>query len=205
MQGPGHIIILNGAPRSGKSSIAREIQRNFDGVWVNIGVDSQIASLPYRYRPGIGLRPGGGLPEVEALVPALYAALYKSIGAHSRLGLNVVTDVGHHGARPCPPSMLTQCAARLRGLPVLFVGVRCPVEVIMARRSQDNSGRYVSAAPGDPVPEPVLLWEDEVHRHGGYDLEIDTSVLTPAACASVIQQWRRSGASAFERLAGPHP
>ena len=33
----GQIVILNGAPRSGKSSIAAAIQETFLGVWVNIG------------------------------------------------------------------------------------------------------------------------------------------------------------------------
>ena len=34
---PGQIIILNGAPRSGKSSIVTVIQETFDGVWLNLG------------------------------------------------------------------------------------------------------------------------------------------------------------------------
>jgi chloramphenicol 3-O phosphotransferase len=29
---PGQIVVLNGPPRSGKSSIARAIQNTFDGV-----------------------------------------------------------------------------------------------------------------------------------------------------------------------------
>jgi len=36
----GQIIILNGAPRSGKSNIARAIGESFDGPWMNLGVDS---------------------------------------------------------------------------------------------------------------------------------------------------------------------
>jgi len=28
----------------------------------------------------------------------LYRALYESIAAHSRVGLNVVVDIGHHNA-----------------------------------------------------------------------------------------------------------
>lgn len=35
----GQIIILNGAPRSGKTSIARAVQERFNGVWINLGVD----------------------------------------------------------------------------------------------------------------------------------------------------------------------
>jgi chloramphenicol 3-O-phosphotransferase len=36
----GQIVILNGAPRSGKTSIAHVIREAFDGLWVNIGVDA---------------------------------------------------------------------------------------------------------------------------------------------------------------------
>src|SRR5438093_642361 len=96
---PGQIIILNGAPRSGKSSIVDAIQATFDGPWMNLGVDVFVRHVtPPRYRPGIGLRPGEERHPVAPLVPALYAALYDSIAAHARAGLNVVADVGHHDA-----------------------------------------------------------------------------------------------------------
>ncbi len=36
---PGQIVILNGAPRSGKSSIVNAIQETFEGLWMNLGVD----------------------------------------------------------------------------------------------------------------------------------------------------------------------
>ena len=79
----GQIIILNGAPRSGKSSIVAAIQESFEGVWMNIGVDSYAQITPPRYRPGIGLRPGGERPDLEMLVAQLYAALYDSIASHA--------------------------------------------------------------------------------------------------------------------------
>ena len=82
----GQIIILNGAPRSGKSSIVAAIQDAFDGVWMNLGVDVFMQATPERYRPGIGLRPGGERPDLEPVVALLYAGLYESIAAHSRLG-----------------------------------------------------------------------------------------------------------------------
>ncbi|MCU0502603.1 MAG: chloramphenicol phosphotransferase, partial [Anaerolineae bacterium] len=61
---PGQIIILNGVPRSGKSSIAAAIQQTFDGVWMNLGVDRFMQMTPARYLPGIGLRPGGERPDL---------------------------------------------------------------------------------------------------------------------------------------------
>ncbi|RUZ81060.1 chloramphenicol phosphotransferase [Mesorhizobium sp. M7A.F.Ca.US.006.01.1.1] len=184
----GQVIILNGAPRSGKTSVAKAIQERFDGVWINLGVDVYEQATPARYRPGIGLRPGGERPDLEALVPGLYAALYESIAAHSRLGLNVVADVGHHDAYSKPLQILADCARRLAGLPVLFVGVRCPIEIIMERRAASAADKgYVTGSADDPVPLPVRLWQEEVHRPGVYDLEVDTSLLSPIQCADAIR------------------
>ncbi|WP_245436177.1 chloramphenicol phosphotransferase CPT family protein [Mesorhizobium tamadayense] len=200
----GQIIILNGAPRSGKSSIAAAIQDMFDGVWINFGVDACAQITPPRLRPGIGLRPGGERPDLEALVPRIYAALYDSIAAHSRLALNVVTDVGHHDAYSRPLDILSDCARRLAGLPVLFVGVRCPIEVILQRRSASGAdGAYVSGSVGDPVPLPVRRWQEEVHRPGIYDLEVDTSRQNPAECAGAIRHRLEAGPEplAFRKLA----
>ncbi len=196
---PGQIIILNGAPRSGKSSIAAVIQETFDGVWMNMGVDRFMQMTPARYQPGIGLRPGGERPDLERLVVLLYAAMYESIAAHSRLGLNVVVDVGLHDAYAEPRGILVDAARRLRGLPVLFVGVRCPLDVIMERRRATG---WTSDGPGAPVPHPVRLWQTEVHKHGIYDLEVESSQLTPEACAAVIRRYLDQGlpSSAFAQL-----
>jgi chloramphenicol 3-O phosphotransferase len=199
---PGQVVILNGAPRSGKSSIVAAIQNTFDGPWMNLGVDVFGREItPARYRPGMGLRPGEEGHQVAPLVPVFYAALYDSIAAHSRAGLNVVVDVGHYDG-----TILADSARRLAGLPVLFVGVRCPLEVIMARRNAGQSGReheYATGSDAEPVPAPVLRWQNAVHVPGIYDLEVDTSRLSPDECAAFI--WRRLDAgppgSAFTQLA----
>lgn len=199
-------MVLNGAPRSGKSSIVTVIQETFDGPWLNLGVDvfSRCVTPP-RYRPGMGLRPGGERPDIEALIPALYAAFYDSVAAHSRQGLNVVADVGHHDGYSAPLGVLADAARRLRGLPALLVGVRCPVPEIMRRRDAGQpgrEGRYVTSGSGGEIPGPVLRWQEQVHRPGIYDLEIDTSVLTPDAAAAMIRErLRASPPSAFSRLA----
>jgi chloramphenicol 3-O phosphotransferase len=200
----GQIIILNGAPRSGKSSIVAVIQETFDGLWMNLGVDRFMQMTPPRYLPGIGLRPGGERQDIEPLVPILYSAMYESIAAHSRLGLNVVVDVGHHDAYAIPRGILADSARRLNGLPVLFVGVRCPIEVIMERRQK--TGGKVGSAADSLMPHPVQLWQREVHIPGIYDLEVDTSLLSPGACAEVIRQHLANipAPPAFQRLAAHH-
>lgn len=204
---PGQVVILNGAPRSGKSSIVAAIQASFPGPWLNLGVDVYVRQVtPERYRPGIGLRPGGERPDLEPFVAGCYAALYESIAAHSRLGLNVVVDVGHHDAYSVPRGILADCARRLAGLPVLFVGVRCPIETIMARRNAGQPGRegtYVTGGTDDPIPEPVRRWQREVHRPGSYDLELDTSLLSPEQCAARIRRRLDDGPqpTAFRQIA----
>lgn len=189
---PGWIIILNGTPRSGKSSIAAVIQKTFEGVWMNIGVDRYMEMIPDRYQPGIGLRPGGEHPEIEPIIVNMYKAMYQSIAAHSRLGMNVVVDVGHHDGYSVPRGILPICARILKGLPVLFVGVRCPIEIIMKRRIATWQTGYTNDGN---IPKPVSLWQQLVHQPGIYDLEVDTSMNSAGECANIIRR----------RLEGPSP
>jgi chloramphenicol 3-O phosphotransferase len=191
----GTIVILNGVPRAGKSSIAAVIQETFDGTWINLGVDVAREATPPRYQPGIGLRPGEPDHPAAAVMPRLYAAWYDGIAAHSRSGLNVVADFGHYDA-----AILADCARRLDGLPAYFVGVCCPIEVIMERRSASPPGTYAVGSPDHPVPAPVQRWQDEVHALGIYDLEVDTSVLTPEECAAVIRERLTSPPTAFQQV-----
>jgi chloramphenicol 3-O phosphotransferase len=198
MADAGQIIILNGVPRSGKSSIAAAIQDSFDGVWMNLGVDVLAKYVtPEKYRPGMGLRPGEEGHALVPLLPALFAALYDSIAAHSRHGLNVVTDIGHH--RDTQP-LLRDGARRLAGLPVLFVGVRCPVDIVMERRIATWGDAYTSEGA---IPEPVQRWQAAIHVPGIYDLEVDTSMMSPTECAAAIRMRLDDGSpgSAFAKLA----
>ena len=206
MTAPGRIVVLNGAPRSGKSSIVAALQAEPGGTWINLGVDMHMERmLPKRLLPGIGLRPGGERPDLEPLLRVLFAALYESIAAHSRLGLDVVADVGHHDLYAQPLGILADAARRLAGLPAMLVGVRCPLDIIMQRRRSDASGRdYVAPGTGGDVPLPVQRWQVAVHQPGIYDMEVDTSSMSADVCAAAILAQFGVGIprpSAFERLA----
>ncbi len=192
---------MNGTPRSGKSSIAAAIQDTFDGVWMNLGVDRFMEMTPARYHPGIGLRPGGERPDLEPLVAVLYRAMYDAIAAHSRLGLNVVAGVDHHDAYSPPRGSRPDSAPRLSGLLALFVGVRCPIEVILERRRTSgwSAGRSIDAS----AMKAIEAWQRAVHDPGIYDLEVDTSLASPAECAAAIREHLEQGPAptAFARLA----
>ena len=181
----GQIVILNGAPRAGKSSITTEIQNTFEGVWINLGVDCYRPMIPEKYQPGIGLRPGGERPDLEPIVLTLYKALYESIAAHSRLGINVVADVGHHDSYSSPLQILPQCAKIIKNYPVLFVGVKCPLDEIIKRRVDTA---YPAYEKDGSISKPILRWQESVHLPGIYDIEVDTSVNTPSEIAKLIQK-----------------
>ena len=197
---PGRVVLLNGVPRAGKSSIVAAIQQTFDGVWMNVGLDGFKAMTPPQYQPGIGLRPGGERPDLEPLVATLYRGLYEAIAAHSRLGVNVAADVGHHDGYSRPLAILPACASVLAGLPAWFIGVRCPIDVIVERRAATWGTGY---AEDGSIPEPVLRFQKFVHIPGVYDLEVDTSRMSPQDCAGAIRDHLEHGPppSALRRLA----
>ena len=175
---PGRIVILNGTPRSGKSSLARAIQQNFAGNWLNLGVDHQMATLPPALMPGIGLRPGGERPDLELQVAALYDLLFASIALNATHGFNCVVDLGMHEDYATPLHVLDRAAATLGPLNALLVGVDCAIDEIMRRRNADPQGHYLG---GDTPPPPVLRWQGAVHAGKEYDLRLDMGVLTSEA------------------------
>jgi chloramphenicol 3-O phosphotransferase len=186
----GIIVVLNGVPRSGKSTTARAVQDSLPGLWMHLGVDAFSEYVtPAELRPGVGLRPGGERPDLEAHLPLLFDALYGSVTTLSRLGLNVVVDVGHHDDYSKPLGILGRVARELAVLPAYLIGVRCPIAVVMERRDAGAPGGergLVGSGPGGAVPDAVLRWERAVHDPGIYDLEVDTSRQSPRECATAI-------------------
>jgi chloramphenicol 3-O phosphotransferase len=184
----GRVVILNGVSRAGKSTLARAIQESVPGIWMHLGGDAHKACTPPNCQPGVGLRPGRNQvrPEVEECVPVLYAALHESVALHARLGLDVVVDANFHDSYTSRYGILEDCARRLAGLETLFVGVRCPVEVIWERRAR-TWGQVLGEVPPDVV-DAVELAQHATHAHRGYDLEVDTAVMSPENCAAVIGQ-----------------
>jgi chloramphenicol 3-O phosphotransferase len=206
--GPGTVVVLNGTPRSGKSSIAAALQMDAaPGTWLVLGVDALAAVLPEDVGPGIGLRPGGERPDLEDSVVSLYAGLGATVAAWSRAGLNVAVDVGLHDDYTRSLGALQTMAAALADLPAYLVGVRCPVAVVMARRDAGpgagEGGRYVTSEPGGGIPDAVLRWERAVHDPGLYDLEVDTSTTSARdGAVAVVARVQAGPPQAFATLAG---
>lgn len=197
---PGAIILLNGTSCAGKTSIGRAIQALADEPYLLMGADVLGAICPPRYAGGDQAADGftwvhdAGGPGRTALVPgpygqALIGGWHQAIGALAAAGHNVVVDHILLDA-----GWLPDCVAAWRELPVLFVGVRCPLAVAEAREAARPSRLRGYAR-----------WAfDRVHAHGVYDLEVDTSERDAESCARVILDRLRDGLAftAFRRLDG---
>ena len=69
-----------------------------------------------------------------------------------------------------------ECLAAAQEAGILLVGVRCPLEVVEQReRTRENRRNGLARSQFNVV-----------HKSKPYALEVDTSVLSPEACAKVI-------------------
>ncbi|WP_413379894.1 phosphotransferase-like protein [Alkalihalobacillus sp. 1P02AB] len=178
----GKIVFLNGVPRSGKSSVATELQIISDKIWVHIGVDNTASILDAKFSPAMGLRPGGEFPELEETVKKLYLALFDSIKAYSDQGFSVVVDVGFHHHYVSKWNPMKEMQKILCDYSCFLFSIYCPVEDIMQRRmvtwgNQLENGR---------IPEPVLRWQKAVYENPEYEKRFDTSKLTSREVAEEI-------------------
>ena len=181
----GRIVILNGAPRAGKSSLAAAIRTRVSGSWLIWGVDAFNATLPPELRPGIGLRPGGERPDLEANLPELFGRYLGVLSGMATSGLDVVADLGLHTDYATGFDPLPMLAEALAGFAVYFIGIDCDVDTIMARRNADTQNGLYAAGPG--IPAPVARWQQVVHDSKRYDLRLDMGKLTAEQGANHVQ------------------
>ena len=196
----GRVIVLNGTSSSGKSTLMRALQARLDGAWLGVGIDTVVFALPKRYLDQplwsevfryVDAEPGAEAPfriETGDLGQQLVDGLHRMVTSLADAGLSVIVD---HVL--LDPDWVVDLAGRLASHEVLFVGVRCPRDVVVVRE-RDRHDRTIGQA---------LAQIDVVHRAGGYDLEVDTSVMSPEAAAEVVARAVEAGlpSRAFANLA----
>ena len=179
----GRVIVLNGTSSAGKSTLTRALQARLDGPWLGVGIDTIVFALPKAYLnpPGwaevfryVPAEPGANAPfriATGELGHRLVEGMHRMVASLADAELSVIVD---HVL--LEPAWLPDLAVRLASHEVLFVGVRCPLEIVVARE----------AARKDRTLGQAAAQIDIVHRAGGYDLEVDTSRLTPDEAADAI-------------------
>lgn len=182
----GTIIVLNGTSSAGKSTIAAAIQELAPVPYIHTGVDHVLERVPRRYFvPSDGINPSaaegwllvfrdGRLVEAPRIGPLGYRVLdgmYRAVAGLAAAGNQVIVDDVIYDER-----VLGAAAMALREARVLLVGVRCP-RAVAEQRERERGNR----APGG-----AAIFDALVHRHGIYDLEVDSAALSADECAGQI-------------------
>lgn len=222
----GQIIVVSGTSGAGKSTTCELFVKRSADFWLLYGIDHFMAgTFPAKFghhgpraREGVyahpvdesdpegSLRWSFGPKGVQA-----FAALHEWVAAASRTGNNIIID---HLMLIDPP-ILQDCIWRLKDLPVLFVCLKPPFEVLMERIAQRKMDKRMPTE---------LLGEDAVKRirdrldrlrpwfyeaayaNDCYDLEIDTTKHSPDEVCELIERRLAAGpGTAFETLRGRYP
>lgn len=168
------VIVLNGGSSAGKSTIARSLQTEFRDAWLTFGVDILIEAMPSDLsstEDGIAFHPDGTVSP-GAQFRALEAAWMEGIAAMAKAGARIIIDdVFLSGA-----AAQGRWRTALRGLNVLWVGVRCEAEVAESREATRDD-RIVGMARSQ-----ALI----VHEGIDSDMVVDTTSTAAATCAQEI-------------------
>ena len=201
---PGRIILLNGASSAGKTTLAQSLQDRLPEPWFHIALDQFRDDMPGRYRGlnapqgtpghrGINVVPverhGKKLTDVQFgdIGQKMLRGMRAAIGAFADAGNNVIID-----DLLLTTDALSHYVQCLQNHWVLFVGVYCPLETLNTRERL-RPGRF----PGTAENHYKI-----VHRRGCYDLQLDTSRLSPQACAEAIANFlaQETLPQAFKKL-----
>lgn len=176
----GRIIFLNGAPCSGKTTIAYALQETLDEPYLHISADHILEMLPQRYR---NVRN----PDNYRVIYKAISGMHHCVAALTAAGNNVIVDtvLGNK-------DNLAECVFILAHFRVTFVGVFCPLEEL-ERRERERDDRYAGMAKSQ---------FEQVHTHQIYDFAVDTSIESAQQIAAKIKEYNRNVAwpQAFRRI-----
>jgi chloramphenicol 3-O phosphotransferase len=175
----GMVIFLNGTSSSGKTTIGKELQVRLNDPYMLLTIDNFLNFYPEKYF--VPKTPEEGVVLMK-LLSAGISGFHRCIPALAEAGNNLIVD---HVLQE--NSWLHDCVKRWSGLDVLFVGVKCPLEVLEKREAER----------GDRKSGTSRYQYDRVHSHERYDLELDTSILRVEECADKIIEALKEEATAL--------
>ena len=199
----GNIIFLNGTSSSGKTVISKALQNIMDEYYIHTGLDHYLERIPEKMNV---LSDGNNPSSADGFLwvvsqddkrvseirigPVgfrILKGMYHAAAALATTGNDLILDDVIFDS-----AVLKEAVNVLHPFNVLFVGVRCPLE-IAEQRERERGDRMLGLVQSD---------YERVHRHGIYDFEVDTAVLAPMECAVQIKNRLLNGPQpdAFRRL-----
>ena len=181
----GRIILINGTSSSGKTTLVRGLQSTLPDLWLEMGIDRFAYALPgrilgeptwpqlFHYVRPDGRSDGPFTIETTPLGHQFIAGMHATVAALADAGLNVIVDhvILEQG-------WLEECVRLWARFGVLFVGVRCPLDVVL-QRELERKDRTLGQAEAQ---------FNVIHRWGDYDVEVDTAILAPDEAVAKVRR-----------------
>ena len=212
----GQVIVVSGTSGAGKSTTCLAFARRAADPWLMFGMDLLVGTLfPPQYTIFGSKRAegyGGNTFGAKMGWPAV-RAMHAMIAAAARTGQNMIVD---HLMFLDPP-ILQDCIWALVDVPVLFVNLQPPKEVLESRVRQREvalPAPMIEAAGGmdgvarlsAELAELVPWFYDHAYANDCYDLNIDSSRLSPEQVCALIEARLRAGpGTAFDSLRAKFP
>lgn len=175
--GPGRVVILHGTSSSGKTTVARAVQRLSDRPWLRLGIDAFWTGFDERwFEHGPHAAEGFLWDDDARIVPGpvgqrLAASMRAAVASVARSGIDVIVDDVF-----VDPAWAEGWREALDGVPTLWVGVIAPLEALEERER----------ARGNRILGEAGAQFDAVHRGLEYDVTVDTSRDDPDTCARAV-------------------
>jgi chloramphenicol 3-O phosphotransferase len=175
------IALLNGVGSAGKSSIAKALQTITTEPFLHVQMDAFLDMLPealQNHADGFSFETvlEDGKPSVVISSGPISARTMRgmrhAIAAMAEQGNNLIVDDVVFNDE------IAEYRELLSGFDLHLVGVMAPLEVLEARE----------AARADRLPGLARWQYPRVHKDMNYDLEVDSSRLTPLECARRIRE-----------------
>lgn len=180
------IIFINGTSSSGKTSLLKALQNQLQEPYLDMGIDRFIWMLPKRYldRP-LWDDVLGKAHHSGPVGLTLFSGMHHAIAAAASRGNNIVAD--HVFVEK---AWVDECADLFADMNAYLIGVHCPLE-ILEQRERDRKDRTLGQARAQ---------FEVIHKYTKYDLEVDTSLLSPTECAEKVIERLKSAPLAFKYL-----
>jgi chloramphenicol 3-O phosphotransferase len=162
---PSRIIFVNGTSSSGKTTIARELQKRIPEPFCYYASD-QLADQGFRSRKEFTRAPS----ERERF----FDGFHRSIAAFSEAGNDLIIE---HIVEE--QSWADDLVRLLSPFDVFWVGVHAPVEELDRREEARGNRR-----PGE------ARFHLKTHRYVRYDVEVDSTQLLDSVLERIILAWR---------------
>jgi chloramphenicol 3-O phosphotransferase len=175
-----HIIFLNGATSSGKTSLAKQMQINSNEIYVYVSSDQFIGGMPESIK-----EVHSDQAKLVSIIEGIRDSMYQYIITLCSKGINVIVD------SVVLDTDLVHTARMLLSNRIYLIKVTCKTEVLKDREKNRGDRRIGMAE-----------YQVQLIQNPIFDFMIETTDKSPNICAIELQKYMDTNnlPTAFERI-----